>query len=61
MSDRADFGSGVTLHDWGEPEYLDGAQMQYMVTRESKHGVGACLGYFGRKDDAELFAAAKAA
>lgn len=58
---KTDFGAGVILSDWGTAEYLDGAMMQFMVTIERKGGIGGCLAYFGDKEDAELFAKAKAA
>jgi len=51
---------GVTLIDWGQPEYLDGARMRFLVTDEKRGGMGTPLGYFGAKADAELFAFAKA-
>ena len=53
------FDNSVTISDWGEPEYLDGAQMQYMVTIEAVGSVGACLAYFSDFKDAEMFARAK--
>ncbi len=60
MTKKTDFGHGVTLNDWGTREYLDGAQMQFMVTIERQGTIGSCLAYFGEKEDAELFAKAKA-
>lgn len=59
-SKKTKFGRSVVLTDWGQPEYLDGAVMQFMVTQEKRGGIGAPLGYFGEKEDAELFAFAKA-
>jgi nitrous oxide reductase accessory protein NosL len=53
-------GKGVTVTDWGKPEYLDGAQMQFMVTVEQLGSVGSCLAYFGEESDALLFAQVKA-
>jgi hypothetical protein len=57
---RTDIGKGVTITDFGQPERLDGAEMQFMVTDESGR-LGCCLAYFGTQEDAELFALAKVA
>lgn len=52
-----EFPGGVKVVDYGEPEYLDGAMMQFAV-----HGKDAmALGYFTFKADAELFARTRAA
>lgn len=48
------FGKRIVLVDYGQPEYLDGALMQYVV-REGRD----YLAYFGELADAELFARAK--
>ena len=58
MDKKINFGGNIVLTDWGAPDYLDGARMQFMVTEEI--GFGRCLGYFSKKEDAELFARAKA-
>jgi hypothetical protein len=57
---KRNVGFGVTVTDWGAPEYLDGALMQFMVTVESEGVIGNCLAYFGSREDANLFAEVKA-
>lgn len=49
-----EYAQQVTLTDWGAPELLDGARMQYMVSIEN--GIGACLAYFSNEEDAKQFA-----
>lgn len=51
-----EYPGGIVVKDWGKPEYLDGAQMQYAVF--GKKGTEA---YFTNKKDAHLFAKAKSA
>lgn len=46
--------ANLTVKDWGRPEYLDGAQMQYAVTNEKTWSIA----YVGNLADAELFALA---
>jgi hypothetical protein len=50
-----EYPGGIVVQDWGKPEYLDGAQMQYAVV--GKKGTA----YFSNKEDAHLFAKAKSA
>jgi hypothetical protein len=49
----------ATIVDYGQPEYLDGAQMQFSVEykpRKSQYPQTAA--YFGEKEHAEIFARA---
>jgi hypothetical protein len=51
---KIQYKNGVILIDWGKPEYLDGAQMQYHVeTKGYEHAA-----YFSNKEDAEMYAEA---
>lgn len=45
-----------TVEDWGNPEYLDGAQMQFALA----DGEGRRTAYVARRDRADLYAAAPA-
>lgn len=56
MTTRKEYPGGVIVEDYGSLEYLDGAQMQFCVV-----GKSGTLAYFDNKNDAVLFAKAKAA
>jgi len=51
-----EYPGGIIVVDYGQPEYLDGARMQFRVTDRLR----TCA-YFACKSDAELFAKARAA
>ena len=50
----------VYVADCKRPEYLDGAMMQFTVTEKEKYPCGRTLAYFDTREDALLFATAKA-
>lgn len=50
--------SNVYVHDFGQPLYLDGAQMRYAVYRGRPYPHGEPLAPFAEKEHAEIFAAA---
>lgn len=53
---KKQYPGSITVVDYGKDEYLDGLQMQYAV-----QGKDDTLAYFANKEDAHLFAKAKAA
>lgn len=54
-------GQNISVEDYGEPQYLDGAQMQFSVTAKKRgDNYGMSVAYFYSKADARLFAEAKA-
>ena len=55
-STKKRYPGSIIVEDYGQDEYLDGVQMQYAV-----HGKDWPLAYFAHKEDAHLFAKAKAA
>ena len=47
----------VSVTDWGTPEYLDGAQMQFMVTYKKRGDrFDRCAAYFAELEHAIAFA-----
>lgn len=47
----------VTMVDWGEPEYLDGAMMQFMVEFKKRGDEWSrCAAYFADREHALAFA-----
>lgn len=53
MSDKK-----VYLHDYGRPEYLDGAEAQFAIERGQPYPSGDPVAYVYEKDDAERIVAA---
>ena len=50
---KREYPGNVVVIDYGKEEYLDGAQMQYVVVNKKD-----TLAYFANKEDAHLFAKA---